>query len=381
MANNKRAISQQAASAAAASRTQSEFELIEVRDFFREAKASGIAGGTLTRIPTRAIVAVDLGNGAFRTYCFLLSYIPWSNSSSSSWPGRERIAESLGVSKRSVNRYITELREKGYVSLDKRKGKGPERYILYAPSLSHERASEDSSDIAASQNGPATESDMASKSGAETLSGIGKDSVSGYGERETGYKDTVIGETTKVQATRTLAFLDERLAKVGIDSETRSRVLMDYDLQVIQQALDALEQTDSLRNPAAYFLAAVEFPAIANAKGLLRRFIHSDSTEEGLQEFAGWACLMFERKDQALRLLELARQDEERLLANDKASYEQKEIAHEILSSFHEAIRSIEELPPVVDEQTLFAIYDYTDGPKGSIQHVEDTDQYYVEWL
>jgi biotin operon repressor len=73
-----------------------------------------------TIIPNAILRRPDLSPGAKLTYMMLLSYA-WQQGSC--FPGQERLAEDMGVTKRSVITYLQHLQESGFLII-KRRGQG-----------------------------------------------------------------------------------------------------------------------------------------------------------------------------------------------------------------------------------------------------------------
>ena len=70
-----------------------------------------------TQIPNYVLRDKELSFGARLTYTLLLSYA-WQEGSC--FPGQERIAQNLGISRQSVSRFLQQLREAGYIDWERR---------------------------------------------------------------------------------------------------------------------------------------------------------------------------------------------------------------------------------------------------------------------
>jgi len=80
-----------------------------------------------TQVPNHVLECARLSAGAKLTYAMLLKYA-WENDHC--FPGQDRLANDMGVSRQTVNKYIKELQKKDYVSI-KRQGQGrPNVYTL-----------------------------------------------------------------------------------------------------------------------------------------------------------------------------------------------------------------------------------------------------------
>lgn len=73
-----------------------------------------------TQVPNAILRSKKLSMGAKLTYAALLSYA-WSNDFC--FPGQQRLADDIGVTRQTANEYIGELKKKGFVNV-KRKGQG-----------------------------------------------------------------------------------------------------------------------------------------------------------------------------------------------------------------------------------------------------------------
>ena len=80
-----------------------------------------------TQVTNAVLRAKKLSMGAKMTYAALLSYA-WNDDYC--FPGQQRLADDIGVSRQTANEYIQELKRKGYVNIV-RKGQGrPNLYEL-----------------------------------------------------------------------------------------------------------------------------------------------------------------------------------------------------------------------------------------------------------
>ena len=84
--------------------------------------------GGFTQVPNAILRATEISQGAKLVYAMLLSYA-WHNNSC--FPGQDRLAEDLSISRRSVNTHIKELEGKSFIKVT-RKGLGkPNLYTLF----------------------------------------------------------------------------------------------------------------------------------------------------------------------------------------------------------------------------------------------------------
>ena len=84
--------------------------------------------GGFTQVPNAILRAKEISQGAKLVYAMLLSYA-WHNNSC--FPGQDRLADDLSISRRSVNTHIKELEAKRYIKVT-RKGLGkPNLYELF----------------------------------------------------------------------------------------------------------------------------------------------------------------------------------------------------------------------------------------------------------
>jgi DNA-binding MarR family transcriptional regulator len=80
-----------------------------------------------TQVPNHILRSDKISPGSKLSYAMLLSYA-WQNDFC--FPGQERLAKDMGVSRHSVNTYIKELESKNFISI-KRRGQGkPNIYTL-----------------------------------------------------------------------------------------------------------------------------------------------------------------------------------------------------------------------------------------------------------
>ena len=80
-----------------------------------------------TQVPNAILRSQKLSMGAKMAYAALLSYA-WNEDYC--FPGQQRLADDIGVSRQTANEYIQELKRKGYVNIV-RKGQGrPNLYEL-----------------------------------------------------------------------------------------------------------------------------------------------------------------------------------------------------------------------------------------------------------
>src|SRR5512142_2764559 len=81
-----------------------------------------------TQLPRYVLKDKRLSFGARLTYAVLLSYA-WQEESC--FPGQERMAADLGVTRQAINTYLNELKKQGYVTWERRGlGKTNVYYIL-----------------------------------------------------------------------------------------------------------------------------------------------------------------------------------------------------------------------------------------------------------
>lgn len=73
-----------------------------------------------TQVPNAILKSSEISSGAKLVYALLLSYA-WHNDFC--FPGQDRLAEDIGVSRQSVNTHVKELEKKGFIAV-KRQGQG-----------------------------------------------------------------------------------------------------------------------------------------------------------------------------------------------------------------------------------------------------------------
>ena len=82
-----------------------------------------------TQVPNAVLKSGEISSGAKLVYALLLSYA-WHNDFC--FPGQERLAGDIGISRQSVNTHVKELERKGFIRI-KRLGQG--RANLYEVNL------------------------------------------------------------------------------------------------------------------------------------------------------------------------------------------------------------------------------------------------------
>jgi len=89
--------------------------------------ADALSRKGFTQVPNHVLEATNLSPGAKLAYAMLLKYA-WQNDFC--FPGQDRLAKDMGVTRKSVNTYIKELATKNYLTI-KRQGQGkPNIYTL-----------------------------------------------------------------------------------------------------------------------------------------------------------------------------------------------------------------------------------------------------------
>ncbi len=73
-----------------------------------------------TQVPNAILKSKEISAGAKLTYAMLLSY---AMNKDECFPGQERLAEDMGISRQTVNGYIKELQRKGFINII-RQGQG-----------------------------------------------------------------------------------------------------------------------------------------------------------------------------------------------------------------------------------------------------------------
>ncbi len=111
-------------------------EIIEQNIKLVGADALSVRG--FTQVPNAVLKSNAISPGAKLAYTMLLSYA-WHNDFC--FPGQDRLADDIGVSRQSANTYIKELQGKGYIKVTRRGQGRPNLYEvnLKAKVLSHAR--------------------------------------------------------------------------------------------------------------------------------------------------------------------------------------------------------------------------------------------------
>lgn len=84
-------------------------------------------GGGFTQVPNFILVSKKVSVGAKLTYAMLLKYA-WQNDYC--FPGQDRLAEDMGCTRQSVNKFIKELSTAGYLEVVRRGQGRPNVYEL-----------------------------------------------------------------------------------------------------------------------------------------------------------------------------------------------------------------------------------------------------------
>ena len=93
-------------------------ELIDKNIILRGADALTARG--FTQVPNHVLESGKISPGAKLAFAMLLKYA-WQNNLC--FPGQDRLATDMGVSRQSVNTYLHELQEKTFIII-KRRGQG-----------------------------------------------------------------------------------------------------------------------------------------------------------------------------------------------------------------------------------------------------------------
>ncbi len=87
-----------------------------------------VSAGGFTQVPNFLINNQRLSAGAKLVYAKLLSYA-WNNDRV--FPGQERLAEAIGMGRRTVIRATNELQKEGYLDVNRRGQGKTNMYTLY----------------------------------------------------------------------------------------------------------------------------------------------------------------------------------------------------------------------------------------------------------
>lgn len=102
-------------------------KLIQDRNIILEGGDIISTGGGFTQVPNFILVSRKVSVGAKLTYAMLLRYA-WSNDFC--FPGQDRLADDMGCSRQSVNKFIKELSDAEYVKVERRGQGRPNIYKL-----------------------------------------------------------------------------------------------------------------------------------------------------------------------------------------------------------------------------------------------------------
>ncbi|MEO0567095.1 MAG: helix-turn-helix domain-containing protein [Pseudomonadota bacterium] len=103
-------------------------ELVQERNIIITG-GDGLSLAGFTQVPNAVLKSNEISSGAKLVYAILLSYA-WHNDFC--FPGQERLATDIGISRQSVNTHVKELERKGFINI-KRLGQG--RTNLYEVNL------------------------------------------------------------------------------------------------------------------------------------------------------------------------------------------------------------------------------------------------------
>ncbi len=95
---------------------QSVGEILRERNIILETNDPVVADG-FTQVPNFILKNKQLTIGEKMTFAMFLSYA-WHNESC--FPGQERLAEDIGVTRRSVNTFVKGLEKKGFLTIQRR---------------------------------------------------------------------------------------------------------------------------------------------------------------------------------------------------------------------------------------------------------------------
>ncbi len=76
-----------------------------------------VTRGGFTQVPNFILKNKELSIGGKLTYAMFLSYA-WNNDLC--FPGQDRLAEDMGISRQSANAHIKELKRKGFINITRR---------------------------------------------------------------------------------------------------------------------------------------------------------------------------------------------------------------------------------------------------------------------
>ena len=96
---------------------QKSVELKERENTIRVVGADPMSKRGFTQVPNFILENEKLSTGSKLTYAMMLRYA-WSDNQC--YPGQKKLAEDAGMGQRSVVRYIKELEEKGFITINRR---------------------------------------------------------------------------------------------------------------------------------------------------------------------------------------------------------------------------------------------------------------------
>jgi biotin operon repressor len=107
-------------------------EPIPIRDILAEKTiilkgADALSSRGFTQVPNHVLESKEVSPGAKLSYAMLLKYA-WQNNYC--FPGQDRLADDMGVTRQSANAYLKELKTKGFIAITRRGQGKPNLYEL-----------------------------------------------------------------------------------------------------------------------------------------------------------------------------------------------------------------------------------------------------------
>lgn len=107
---------------------QSVGEIIKEKNIQLDAAFDPVSRGGFTQVPNFILKEPNLSIGAKLTYAMFLSYA-WHNESC--FPGQERLAQDMGISRSRVTQLITELQKLDLITIERRGQGKTNRYTIH----------------------------------------------------------------------------------------------------------------------------------------------------------------------------------------------------------------------------------------------------------
>lgn len=170
----------------------------------------------------------DLSDGAFRLYVLLLRY---ARQDAECWPGRDRLAQDLGKSVRSIDYRLEQLVKRGLITREQRQNQTAMTWIEDVEKVYNPVPARNCKDVPAKSCRDLSLQEIADKE--ET-------------EKETDMKG--VGDPTAQQAV-------SLLTSFGVTESVARQLSQDTDPETVQAWITYAENAMGIQNPAAFLVS------------------------------------------------------------------------------------------------------------------------------